>query len=164
MDEGLGELRVLLVDDNEHMRAIVCAILKGIGVRHIREARDGGEGLEMVRQWNPDLAIVDFRMDPVDGVEFTRLVRNADDSANPYLPIIMMTGFADRPRVVEARDAGVTELVVKPVTARSIIDRLNAVVFRPRPFVKTSDYFGPRRRGIDDVAIDDPDFGNTLRI
>lgn len=164
MEEGLGELRVLLVDDNEHMRAIVCAILKGIGIRNIREARDGGEGLRLVAQWNPDIAIVDFRMDPVDGVEFTRLVRQSADSANPYLPIIMMTGFADRPRVVEARDAGVTELVVKPVTARSIIDRLNAVVFRPRPFVKTGDYFGPRRRGIDDIAIDDPDFTNTLRI
>jgi two-component system chemotaxis response regulator CheY len=78
-------------------------------------------------------------------------VRNSSDSKNPYLPIIMMTGFADRPRVCEARDAGVTEMVVKPVTARSVIDRLTAVVFHPRPFVRTEDYFGPRRRGIDDL-------------
>ncbi len=165
MDEGLSGLKVLLVDDNQHMRAIVCAILKGVGVRDVREARDGAEGLQALRDWPADIAIVDFRMSPLDGVEFTRLVRNAPDSANPYLPIIMMTGFADRPRVVEARDAGVTELVVKPVTARSVIDRLNAVVFRPRPFVRSADYFGPRRRGIDDVAIDDPDsFGRELRL
>ncbi len=155
MEEGLSELRVLLVDDNDHMRMIVSAILKGIGIRHIDEARDGAEGLRLVHDRKPDIAIVDFRMEPIDGVAFTRQVRNAPDSANPYLPIIMLTGFADRPRVEEARDAGVTELVVKPVTARSIIDRLNAVVFRPRPFVKTADYFGPRRRGIDDIALDD---------
>jgi len=156
MEEGLGSLRVLLVDDNQHMRAIVSTILKGIGIRDVLEARDGAEGLQRLREWPADIAIVDFRMEPLDGVEFTRLVRNSPDSANRYLPIIMMTGFADRPRVVEARDAGVTELVVKPITARSIIDRLNAVVFRPRPFVKTHDYFGPRRRGIDDISIDDP--------
>lgn len=156
MDEGLSSLRVLLVDDNQHMRAIVSTILKGIGIRDVLEACDGAEAFKTLRAWPADIAIVDFRMEPLDGVEFTRLVRNSPDSANPYLPIIMMTGFADRPRVVEARDAGVTELVVKPITARSVIDRLNAVVFRPRPFVKTHDYFGPRRRGIDDIAVDDP--------
>ncbi len=151
MDSGLGALKVLLVDDNQHMRAIVATILKGVGIREVREARDGAEGLQALRDWPADIAIVDFRMDPIDGVEFTRMVRNASDSKNPYLPIIMMTGFADRPRVCEARDAGVTELVVKPVTARSVIDRITAVVFHPRPFVRTEDYFGPRRRGIDDL-------------
>ena len=152
MDLGLGELKVLLVDDNEHMRAIVGTILKGIGIVNLREARDGSEALEALRTWPADIAIVDFRMEPMDGVDLTRLVRNATDSRNPFLPIIMMTGFADRPRVEEARDSGVTELIVKPVTARAIIDRLNAVVYRPRPFVRTADYFGPQRRGIDDVA------------
>ena len=152
MDQGLGELKVRLVDDNEHMRAIVGTILKGIGIVNLREAGDGSEALEALRTWPADIAIVDFRMEPMDGVDLTRLVRNAADSRNPFLPIIMMTGFADRPRVEEARDSGVTELIVKPVTARAIIDRLNAVVYRPRPFVRTPDYFGPQRRGIDDVA------------
>jgi len=152
MDQGLGELKVLLVDDNEHMRSIVGTILKGIGIVNLREARDGSEALEALRTWPADIAFVDFRMEPMDGVDLTRLVRNAADSRNPFLPIIMMTGFADRPRVEEARDSGVTELIVKPVTARAIIDRLNAVVYRPRPFVRTPDYFGPQRRGIDDVA------------
>lgn len=155
MESALGGLKVLLVDDNEHMRTIVATILKGIGIVDVREASDGSEGLQALRNWPCDLAIIDFRMEPMDGVDFTRLVRNAEDSVNPFLPIIMMTGFADRPRVEEARDAGVTELIVKPVTARAIIDRLNAVVYRPRPFVRTADYFGPRRRGIDDVALDD---------
>jgi CheY-like chemotaxis protein len=126
MDQGLGELKVLLVDDNEHMRSIVGTILQGIGIVNLREARDGSEALEALRTWPADIAFVDFRMEPMDGVDLTRLVRNAADSRNPFLPIIMMTGFADRPRVEEARDSGVTELIVKPVTARAIIDRLNA--------------------------------------
>jgi len=152
MTIGLEALRVLLVDDNTHMRSIVSTILKGIGVRQLREAQDGADGLQSLRSWPADLAIIDFRMDPLDGAQFTRMVRNSPDSANPYLPIIMMTGFADRGRVFEARDAGVTEILTKPITTKSLIARLEAVIMRPRPFVRTDDYFGPLRRGIDDVA------------
>lgn len=152
MSVGLESLRVLLVDDNPHMRAIVGTILKGVGVRDLREAQDGADGLQTLRSWPADLAIVDFQMEPLDGVQFTRLVRNSPDSVNPFLPIIMMTGFADRNRVCEARDAGVTEMIAKPLTARAIMARIDAVIQRPRDFVRTPDYFGPLRRGIDDAV------------
>jgi two-component system chemotaxis response regulator CheY len=151
MAMGLEALRVLLIDDNHHMRAIVGTILKGLGVRHLREAADGADGLQVLREWPADLAIVDFRMEPLDGATFTRMVRNARDSKNPYLPIIMMTGFADRSRVFEARDAGITEIIAKPLTARAIIEKIETVILKPRPFVRTEDYFGPMRRGIDDL-------------
>lgn len=143
---SLQSLRVLLVDDNQHMRAITAAILQSAGVRTIIEVGDGAAALESMRGHPPDLAIVDFNMFPLDGVEFTRLVRNSPDSANPYLPIIMMTGHSEKSRVTEARDAGVTEFVVKPITAKAILERIQAVIFRPRPFVKNQDYFGPDRR------------------
>ena len=126
MSFGLESLRVLLVDDNPHMRSIVATILKGVGVRTLREASDGAEGLQALRDWPADLAIVDFQMQPLDGASFTRIVRGSADSANIYLPIIMLTGYADRSRVLEARDAGVTELIVKPVTAQAVIARLSS--------------------------------------
>jgi CheY-like chemotaxis protein len=152
MSTMLSAMRVLLVDDNQHMRSIVAAVLAGVGVQQVRECWDGAEALDALRQWPADVAIVDFQMSPIDGVEFTRLVRNAGDSPNPFLPIIMLTGHAERARVEEARDAGVTEFVVKPVTARSVLDRLNAVILRPRPFGRTADYFGPDRRRRQDPA------------
>jgi two-component system, chemotaxis family, chemotaxis protein CheY len=139
-------LQVLLVDDNQHMRTIASAVLQSAGVRVVREASDGAVALEILREHAVDVAIVDFNMFPLDGVEFTRLVRNSPDSANPYLPIIMMTGHSEKRRVFEARDAGVTEFMVKPITAKAILDRINAVIFHPRPFVKTEEYFGPDRR------------------
>lgn len=143
---ALGALQVLLVDDNAHMRAIASAILRSAGVRRIHDVDDGAEALKTLHDLPIDLAIVDFNMFPLDGVEFTRMVRNSPDSANPYLPIIMMTGHSERSRVQEARDAGVTEFVVKPITAKAMLDRIHAVIFHPRPFVKTDDYFGPCRR------------------
>jgi two-component system chemotaxis response regulator CheY len=143
---SLQSLSILLVDDNQHMRAITSAILQSAGIRKIREVSDGSMALEALREHPVDLAIVDFNMFPLDGVEFTRLVRNSPDSANPYLPIIMMTGHSEKTRVTEARDAGVTEFVVKPITAKAIFDRIQAVIIRPRPFVKAETYFGPDRR------------------
>ena len=143
---ALQSLNILLVDDNQHMRAITSAILQSAGIRNIREVSDGAMALDAVRDHAVDLAIVDFNMFPLDGVEFTRLVRNSPDSANPYLPIIMMTGHSEKHRVTEARDAGVTEFVVKPITAKAVFDRIQAVIMRPRSFVKTGDYFGPDRR------------------
>lgn len=141
-------LQILLADDNQHMRAITSTILASAGFRRIREVGDGAEAIEALRTWPADLAIVDFNMFPLDGVEFTRLVRNSPDSANPYLPIIMMTGHSERTRVYEARDAGVTEFIVKPITAKAVLDRIQAVIFRPRPFVKSDTYFGPCRRRV----------------
>ena len=155
---GLESLRVLLVDDNQHMRAIVTTVLSGVGVDQIRETRDGSEALAALREWPADLAIVDFQMFPLDGVEFTRMVRNAPDSRNPYLPIIMMTGHSEKSRVMEARDAGVTEFVAKPLTAKAVLERIHAVIYRPRPFVRTADYFGPDRR-----RRDDPEFSGAWR-
>ena len=144
-------VKILLVDDNQHMRAITSAVLQSAGVRDVHEAGDGPLALEILKSHDIDVAIVDFNMSPMDGVEFTRLVRNSPGSANPYLPIIMMTGHSEKSRVFEARDAGVTEFVTKPLTAKALLDRLHAVIFRPRPYVKTDSYFGPDRRRRNDV-------------
>jgi len=150
----LQSLNVLLVDDNQHMRTIAAAVLHSADIHRVYEAGDGAEAFEVLRRQPIDLALVDYNMFPMDGVEFTRRVRNRPDSANIYLPVIMMSGHAEKHRVYAARDAGVTEFLVKPITAKAILDRINAVIFRPRPFVKTATYFGPcrRRREADDYC------------
>jgi len=156
MSLGLDAVRVLVVDDNQHMRSIVSTMLHSFGVRMIREAKDGGEAIDILGRWPADLAICDFLMEPTDGVEFTRRVRTAPDSPNPYLPVVMLTGHSELNRVTDARDAGVTEFVVKPLTAKALVDRINMVIFRPRPFVRTADYFGPDRRRRDDPFYSGP--------
>ena len=139
-------LSLLLVDDNRHMRVLVRRLLNAFGISKISEASDGGAAWADLFRAMPDVVLLDFAMEPIDGIEFTRRIRAAPDSPNPYLPIIMMTGYTEKARVVEARDAGVTELVAKPVSALSLYNRLVAVVERPRPFVRSSDFFGPDRR------------------
>jgi DNA-binding response OmpR family regulator len=83
-------------------------------------------------------------MAPMDGLELTRLIRTSEDSPDPFVPIIMLSGHVDRMRA--ARDAGVSEFMMKPVSVRTFLACLGAVVERPRPFVRANGYFGPDRR------------------
>jgi CheY-like chemotaxis protein len=146
---GLTTLHVLVVDDNPHMRSIVVAILRGVGIGTVKEASDGADALEVMRAGVPDLVIVDLNMFPIDGLEFTQMIRTAPDSPFPFVPIIMMTGHTERTQLRAARESGVNELGAKPISAKTLLDRIVAVIDRPRPFVKTSSYTGPcRRRGI----------------
>ena len=156
MSSGLQAIRLIVVDDNPHMRAIVLAMLRGTGLSQVRQARDGGQAFAMLRQEPADVALVDFLMAPVDGVHFTREVRLSKDSPDVFLPVIMMTGHSERSRVEEARDAGVTEFMIKPLTLRTLVDRLEAVIDRPRPFVRTLTYFGPDRRRRDNPRYAGP--------
>ena len=93
-------------------------------------------------------------MKPMDGLAFTREIRTAQNSPNPFIPIVMMSGHTEKHRVQAARDAGITEFLAKPITAQSLFARIAEIVDRPRPFVRCPGYFGPdrRRKAIEDYA------------
>jgi len=129
-------LKILLVDDNPHMRVLLTQILRAIDVRHIHEASDGAEALQIMRGTNIDIVISDLTMQPLDGIDFVRLLRNSPDSPNQMAPVIMVTGHSTLRRINECRDAGVNE----------VLSRIAEVIENPRPFVRTPDYFGPCRR------------------
>jgi two-component system, chemotaxis family, chemotaxis protein CheY len=81
-----------------------------------------------------------------DGVELTKIIRQPGANPNPYVPIIMITVHSDRKGIFLARDAGVTEILTKPISANGLYQRIVSVVTNPRPFIKTKNYFGPDRR------------------
>jgi len=139
-------LKILLVDDNHHMRLLLSEILRALGVRQLYEASDGAQGLQMMKNHPVDIVMTDLSMQPMDGIDFVRLLRNSPDSPNQMCPVIMITGHSTMTRVQEARNAGVNEFLAKPLTARGVIERLDRVVEHPRPYVRTGDYFGPDRR------------------
>jgi two-component system chemotaxis response regulator CheY len=139
-------LRVLVVEDNQHMRSLLRSLLNSIGIREIHEAANGTAALDILREKPCDLVLSDLSMKPMDGIDFTRDVRQSPRSANPFLPVIMVTGHTERHKVEAARDAGVTEFIAKPVTAQNLFTRIAEIVERPRAFVRCESYFGPDRR------------------
>ncbi len=143
---NLELLNFLIVDDNKHMRSMVRTILHSFGVRNVAEAVDGSTAFKTLSDFHADVIICDWQMSPMDGLEFTRMVRTAEDSPCPFVPIIMLTGHTEINRVVEARDAGVNEFLAKPISAKKLYSRMEIIIERPRPFVRAGEYFGPDRR------------------
>ena len=117
-----------------------------LGCTSITDAINGEAAWEIIRDNPPDLLIVDWEMAPMDGIELVDKVRNSDASPDRFMPIIMITAHSERPRIITARDAGINEFVMKPVSARTLFSRLNAVIEHPRRFVRAGKYFGPDRR------------------
>jgi CheY-like chemotaxis protein len=141
-----NKLRFLVCDDNPHMRRILRTLLHSFGAREVYESEDGATALEMYTHYVPDIVITDWAMPIFDGLELSQMIRQPDSKGNPYAPIIMLTGHSEKRRVTMARDAGVTEFLVKPISAKGLYHRILNVVANPRPFIKTKTYFGPDRR------------------
>jgi two-component system chemotaxis response regulator CheY len=82
----------------------------------------------------------------MNGIDFTRAVRELPDKSDCVVPIIMVTGYTERHRVEQARDAGINEILAKPVTPAALFQRIEEIVLRPRAFVRAPNYSGPCRR------------------
>jgi CheY-like chemotaxis protein len=145
----LASIDVLIVEDNGPMRQLVATMLRSFGVREVLHAIDGNEALSVLSRRRVDLIICDWLMEPMNGFEFVRALRaRPQDGA---LPVIMLTGEAEQGRVTAARDIGVTEYLIKPVSSKRLLTRVLSVLTQPRPVVATAAYVGPdRRRRVDD--------------
>ena len=128
------------------MMDLLKSLLNTFGIDNVMSARDGDEGFKIFCKEAPDLIITDWMMKPTDGISFTRRVRNDMMSPNQFTPVILMTGFSEKRRVMQARDAGITEFLVKPFNARDLYRRIVQIIEKPRQFVRSDDFFGPDRR------------------
>ena len=145
-DLDLSDLSILIVDDYPPMRAILRIMLKALGVRNIGEANDGLAAVDKMKGFRADIVIADYRMLPMDGVELTLQIRNGDAGIDPFTPVVMVSGHSEKSKICRARDAGVTEFLVKPVSATLLYYRLRTAIENPRPFIRSPDFFGPDRR------------------
>jgi two-component system chemotaxis response regulator CheY len=137
-------LRFLAVDDNALARHVVRTLLRGFGAPEVYEADDGASGLEAVVHFMPDIVITDWAMPNLDGLELTRAIRQAALNADPYLPIIMLTGYSEPARIAKALDAGVTQLLTKPISVQALYDAIVTVVANPIAFHRDRELFRAR--------------------
>lgn len=137
---------MLVVEDTAPMRKLIISVLETLGVGRIYDADSGEKGFEAFRKHIPDILIADWHMEPMNGIALTQEVRNNALSPNRMAPVILVTGYSALSRVAEARDAGVTEFLVKPFSANDLAKRLAYVINKPRDFIDCTDYFGPDRR------------------
>ncbi len=146
MSYSFQNTKILIAEDNKPMLFLIKSVLQSFGVGTIITSLDGDEAFHLFCQSNPDLVITDWMMKPCDGVELSRKIRNNPKSPNQYVPIILMTGFTEKRRVINARDVGITEFLAKPFNARDLYKRIHSIVEKPRQFIRCEGFFGPDRR------------------
>jgi len=142
-----SNLTVLVCDDSHYIRALVRSFLEGFGVAHVFEAPDAREGfLEFIEE-DPDIVITDWNMGETSGLDLVNLIRWSEKSVNQFAPIIMLTGYTEIARVMEARDAGINSYLAKPLTADNLYRRMCSSADDKRYFIRDDNFFGPDRRG-----------------
>jgi len=116
---------VLAVDDSITMRRMLQQCLAGAGFEVV-VAEDGSDGINKLRENNPDIVITDINMPIMDGFEFIETVRG--DEFNARLPILVLTTESDHAKKTRAREAGATGWIVKPFDPDKLIDAVNRVM------------------------------------
>jgi DNA-binding response OmpR family regulator len=146
LEELIRSVKILIVDDDHNMRKVVRTMLTAIGVREIADVSEGMAGLQAICMSAPDVVILDWEMPEVNGAEFVRAVRAPGSFPFPNVPIIVLTGHGERSCVIEAMQLGANEYLLKPVSTKALFDRLVSVLARPRPMLRSGDYYGPQPR------------------
>ena len=95
----LESVSFFIVDPNAFMRSLIKNVLKVFGAAKFIEANDGADAFKAMRSLVPDIIITERMMAPLDGLDFTRMVRTGKDSPNPYVPIIMTTAYSEKHKV-----------------------------------------------------------------
>ncbi len=142
---NLSNLDVLIVERHGYMRRIIRDILQTLGIEKVHEATNEAEALEVFQDESIDILLTDWSPS-VDGISLLHKVRDMKISSNPYVPVVIVSANTEPRHVIHARDRGVTEFLAKPIVARLIYSRICSVIERGRPFIRSSNFFGPDRR------------------
>jgi len=143
---NLENLRVLIVDDSKYMLQLIASILRSIGVGVLFETSEVEIALGEISIFQPDIIITEWRMKPISGLQFVKEIRGGNHGADQYVPIIVLTSDMERSLVIESRDVGVNEFLIKPISANILYARIGSILNKKREFVESKAYFGPDRR------------------
>ncbi|HTI86040.1 MAG TPA: response regulator [Alphaproteobacteria bacterium] len=117
---------MLIVDDYKTMLRIIRNLLKQLNLENVQEATDGSSALKMLRDGNFGLVISDWNMEPMTGLQLLKEVRA--DAKLKQLPFIMITAESKTENVVAAKEAGVSNYIVKPFNAETLRQKLVSVL------------------------------------
>ncbi|MEK9968483.1 MAG: response regulator [Ferrovibrio sp.] len=142
---------ILVAEGDRGLRRTLRDVLLGMGFPSIILASTSAETMRQIVEQRPSVVLLDHKLpgsgpNGGDGLTLTRRLRRDNDP----LPIILMTGSPDAGLVAAARDAGVNEIVRKPLSMEGLVLRLMHVLQMPRKFVRCPGFVGPDRRRLAD--------------
>ncbi|MBM3573442.1 MAG: response regulator [Alphaproteobacteria bacterium] len=122
--------RILVVEDNSFIRSTAVKVLRTIGVRHITEAIDGTSALRKIAAQSQHLIVCDIEMQPMNDLEFLKILRASTPADQPVVPVKFLTSHAESEIVLQAKKLGVDPFLVKPISQVKLKERLDWIIER----------------------------------
>ncbi len=157
--QRLERVQVLIVHSSEKAAGLIKNIFHQIGFAHVVTAATAADAIFTMKQMRIDMLMVDSQLreegdeeslqpewESVSGIEFVRKLRHSVDSPNRFAPTVLLAEGLTQQDILQARDAGVNEIVMKPIGAQDFCMRLTQLFDKPRNFITAPTYKGPCRR------------------
>lgn len=141
-----GTIDIYIGDPKGHLLQALRNAMLHEGFRSTADFGKIEEVLEALKHQCPDVLVLDTGLEDGDVCEVIKKIRNHEIGDNPFVPVIVTTGEPDRDLVRRVASCGTDAMLVKPISPGQLFERMEALAFRRRPFVFTSDYTGPDRR------------------
>jgi len=143
---ALHNVHVLIVDRKVGNAKLLRDMLLSLGLAGVEVAEDTACALDVLRSADFDAIFCDEAVGPLDVFGFAVAVRRRRGLRNPVIPIVMISDGPQRAQVERARDAGVNDLLVRPLSTNAVSRKLLALLTAPKLFVQTQAFCGPNRR------------------
>jgi len=143
--ERLGYLQVAVMQPDNFSAQLIRKTLSNLGITNTFLSKDGPGILEILGARTVDMLVAEWDAKPQNGIDLTRFLRSPD-SPSRLLPVLMTTSRTEKTDMDTARDTGVNEIILKPFTMKTVLEKVTEVIDRPRAFVLTALYTGPCRR------------------
>lgn len=157
-----SKVNIVIADPDLKMATLAKKILNSLGCNRIFIVHDGNDVLTLMKEEKIDIIITDWKLKTFSGIELATHLRQSLDSPNRMIPIIMLTSRSERVDIESARDAGISEYLIKPFSAKTLLERLYAIVEEPRSFILCQSFVGPDRRRISSFTLPpNPDDNHT---
>ncbi len=133
------KLKVLVADDDRLQRQLIRIIMSDAGFEEFYEAESGEGAINLLKDIEFDLAILDIHMPPIDGITLSKYIRSTRSSNMAEMPIVVVTASCDEDTVHKVRNAGCDQLCLKPLNPENLLRRVEAAfanrlaALRPAP-------------------------------
>lgn len=160
--EILHNLHILIVDGKVGNARLLRGILLALGISNVVMAEDTATALEIMETAAFHVVFCDEAVGPLDAAGFVLSVRRKGKVRNPRTPIVLVSDGPQRAQVEQVRDAGINDLIVRPLSMSSVERKLHTLLAVPKPFIETEAFFGPDRRRERDRRGARDDDGSTM--
>lgn len=140
------DIRPLIIDPAGHSKALLRKLLTAFEVSRIMSTNGTDEALIMLRREPYSIVFLDEMAGPLKPLHFLKMLRRDLNTSDVTVPVVLVSAGADAAKIAAARDAGMNDVISKPVSVQTIERKLRSLLVAPRPFVTAKSFVGPDRR------------------